>query len=169
MCSGVNSFYCCISQRFPHETVHWLWQRKARELICIHRSCFTTVPKSSNSPGVGGEEGGKKGGLTGPSVHVPFGCSGSAGVICTSGGLGTSSISSEKSHRARLWTSSFGASGANPAFSVWSRWLPSWGLLVMHHHCQMFLGGFRGLQSLLPTSHTFLPSAFHNCLKCFVP
>lgn len=145
MCSGVNSFYCCISQRFPHETVHRLWQRKARELICVHWSCFTTVPKSSNSPGVGGEEGGKKGGLTGPSVHVPFGCSGSAGVIFTSGGLGASSISSEKSHRARLWTSSFGASGANPAFSVWSRWLPSWGLLVMHHHYQMFLGGFRGL------------------------
>lgn len=47
---------------------------------------------------MGREEWGKIGDLTGPSVLVPFGCSGTMGVIVTSGGLGTSSINSEESH-----------------------------------------------------------------------
>lgn len=87
-------------------------------------------------------------------------------------GLGTSSITTGKKEirntETKLDTSPYTSVVLRkiPFLFCLEQMAPPMRALVLHHHCQMSLGGFRGLQSLVLTLNTFSTSTIQNCLRC---
>lgn len=158
----VNQFYCCISQRFPMKQ-YTGYGKGMQSPTCIHLSCYITKTPSS----LGVERSGK-GNMTWLVLQYPFPLA-SQGTLEWSLWLRNQRQSWKKSHTAWLWnTVKFWSPGRKPSLFCLEQVAPPMRAFGYVSPLSDVIGDFRGLQSLVPTSKTFLTSAVQNCLKCLI-